>query len=210
MLVKENPGKYKLVPEGSHLAICFGIIDLGTQESVYKGETKHLRQVLLLWELHGEDQDGQPLQIEDGRPLSIRARYTMSLSEKAKLRGVLESWRGKAFNAQELKGFDMRKVLGSHCMTQVIHTTRGADIFANVDSVTAVPSALKKAGLPEQVNGNIYFSFGYSKEDDFFALPEGIKKIVERSPEYVSFIKPAPAIKSVAKTMDEIDDDIPF
>ena len=75
----ENQREFKLVPDGSHLAICYGIVDLGTQGYVYMNEKKSAKQLRLLWELHGEDQDGNALSLDDGRPLSISQRYTQSL-----------------------------------------------------------------------------------------------------------------------------------
>ena len=63
----ENQREFKLVPDGSHLAICYGIVDLGTQGYVYMNEKKSAKQLRLLWELHGEDQDGNALSLGVGR-----------------------------------------------------------------------------------------------------------------------------------------------
>ena len=38
-------------PAGAHVARCFRIVDLGTQETTFKGETKHQHQILVTWEL---------------------------------------------------------------------------------------------------------------------------------------------------------------
>jgi hypothetical protein len=76
-----------------------------------------------------------------------------------------------------------------------------------VDTVTAVPAALKKLGLPEMVNKRVYFSFGYFDQNEFDALTDGLKKIIMQSPEWES----RQQIKHVAPTkLDDIDDDIPF
>lgn len=189
------------------MALCYGIVDLGTQGYIYLGEQKQARQCRVLWELHGEDADGNPLTLDDGRPLSLSQRYTLSLSEKAKLRKMLISWRGREFTAQELKGFDLRTIIGAPCMLTVTHAVKGDKTFANVDTVTAVPAALKKLGLPEMVNKKVYFSFGYFEQHEFDALTEGLKKIIMQSPEWESrqqIAKPA--------RVDPFDDDdsIPF
>jgi len=42
---------------------------------------------------------------------TITARFTASLSNKATLTGFLNRWRGKKFTDDELKGFDLKKVL---------------------------------------------------------------------------------------------------
>jgi len=206
MLISENSTErsYKLVPAGTHMAICYGIVDLGTQAYSYQGEQKQARQCRVLWELHGEDADGQPLTLDDGRPLSLSQRYTLSLAEKAKLRKTLISWRGREFTAAELRGFDLRTIIGEPCMLTVTHAVKGDKTFANVDTVTAVPAALKKLGLPELVNKKTYFSFGYFNQDEFDALTEGLKRVIIQSPEWhaVSHAKPT--------SLANVDDDIPF
>lgn len=205
MLISETTQtrEYKLVPEGSHLAICYGIVDLGTQESPWQGEIKHQRQCRVLWELHGEDADGNPLTLDDGRPLSLSQRYTLSLNEKAKLRKMLVSWRGSDFTPKELRGYDMRTIIGRPCLLTVTHSTKDGKTYANVETVSAVPAALKKLGLPEMINKRIYFSFGYYSQDEFDALSEGFKKVIMRSPEYAALAKPA-------GSLNDVDDDIPF
>ncbi len=206
MLISESSTErsYKLVPAGTHMAICYGIVDLGTQAYSYQGEQKQARQCRVLWELHGEDADGQPLTLDDGRPLSLSQRYTLSLAEKAKLRKTLISWRGREFTAAELRGFDLRTIIGAPCMLTVTHAVKGDKTFANVDTVTAVPAALKKLGLPELVNKKTYFSFGYFNQDEFDALTEGLKRVIIQSPEWhaVSHAKPT--------SLANVDDDIPF
>ena len=207
MLIAENntDRSFKLVPAGTHMALCFGIVDLGTQVYSYQGEQKQARQCRIMWELHGEDADGQPLTLEDGRPLSLSQRYTLSLAEKAKLRKTLISWRGREFTAQELRGFDLRTIIGAPCMLTVTHASKGDKTFANVDTVTAVPAALKKLGLPELVNKRIYFSFGYFNQDEFDVLSEGLKRMIIQSPEWEA----RQQVKHVTK-LNDVDDDIPF
>jgi hypothetical protein len=209
MLIAENntDRSFKLVPPGVHMALCYGIVDLGTQVYSYQGEQKQARQCRVLWELHGEDADGNPLSLEDGRPLSLSQRYTLSLAEKAKLRKTLISWRGREFTAQELRGFDLRTIIGAPCMLTVTHAVKGDKTYANVDTVTAVPAALRKLGMPELVNKKTYFSFGYFEQHEFDALTDGLKKIIMQSPEWEA----RQQIKHVAPVkIDDIDDDIPF
>lgn len=207
MLIAENntDRSFKLVPAGTHMALCYGIVDLGTQVYSYQGEQKQARQCRIMWELHGEDADGQPLTLEDGRPLSLSQRYTLSLAEKAKLRKTLISWRGREFTATELRGFDLRTIIGAPCMLTVTHAAKGDKTFANVDTVTAVPAALKKLGLPELVNKRIYFSFGYFNQDEFDVLSEGLKRMIIQSPEWEA----RQQVKHVTK-LNDVDDDIPF
>ena len=116
-------GDFKKVAPGVHIGRCFKLIDLGTQEETYEGEAKLLPKVCVYWELTGEDEEGAPLIDSNGDPLVIWQEYTMSLGKKAKLRAALESWRGKAFTDEELKGFDVSKLIGAFCMVNVTHKT---------------------------------------------------------------------------------------
>lgn len=208
MLISETTQtrEYKLVPEGSHLAICYGIVDLGTQKSNWQGEIKHQRQCRILWELHGEDHDGNALTIEDGRPLSLSQRYTLSLNEKAKLRKMLVSWRGSEFTDKELRGFDMRTIIGKACMLTVTHSHKDGRTYANVESVTAVPAALRKLGIPEMINKRTYFSFAYFEQREFDGLSDGFKRVIMQAPEWQGIAGSISKPTSLA----DVDDDIPF
>ena len=103
----ESNSGFTPVPPGMHLARCYRIIDLGTQKSVYKGTEKQLHKIMIQFEVHSEDDEGNPLLTEKGEPLSISKNYTLSLGEKASLSIDLESWRGSAFTAEERRGFDL-------------------------------------------------------------------------------------------------------
>jgi hypothetical protein len=72
MLISDNNTERDVqtcASQGSHMAICYGFVDLGTQDYSYQGEPKKARMCRIMWELHGEDADGNPLTLEDGRPL---------------------------------------------------------------------------------------------------------------------------------------------
>ena len=224
---------FKLVPTGSHLGICYGIVELGTQQYVYQGEQKAGKMLRLLFELHGEDGDGQPLTLDDGRPLSISQRYTKSLHEKAKLRQHIVSWRGgKDLTPEELgqvpgqTGYNIRTLIGKHCMLTVKHSVKNDRTFANVDNVTQVPAVIRKLGLPDMVNSEVYFSFDEFSINDFNKVSQGLQKVIMLSPEYQKATNKAPAKPSrfadandwfdkheqlnSNKGMEEDDDSIPF
>jgi len=224
---------FKLVPTGSHLAICFGIVELGTQEYVYLGEQKSGKMLRLMFELHGEDGDGQPLTLDDGRPLFISQRYTKSLHEKAKLRQHIVSWRGgKDLTPEELgqvpgqTGYNIRTLIGKHCMLTVKHSVKNDKTFANVDGITQVPAVIRKLGLPDMVNSEVYFSFDSFSMDDFNKVSQGLQRVIALSPEYkrATTVRPSRPSKQAEasewfdrharangnKGIEEDDDDIPF
>ena len=53
-----SSGNFIQVPTGMHLARCYRIVDLGTQKSEYMGNVKHLHKVMVQFEVHSEDADG--------------------------------------------------------------------------------------------------------------------------------------------------------
>jgi hypothetical protein len=120
-----------------HPAVCDMMVDLGLQEQksqLYGDSVKH--QVYIRWQIPGErleyEKDGQKIE----GPMTIGGYYTLSLSEKANLRKVLQGWRGKEFTAEEAAKFDISAVLGKPCTLNVIHKTgNDGKVRAKIDSV---------------------------------------------------------------------------
>jgi len=185
------------------------VIDLGTQKTTFKGEEKAQKKIMLVWELHGEDSEGGPLVTPDGRPLVVSRRFTPSLSVKASLRAFLVSWRGKAFSEDELGAFKMQNILNKWCMVNLTHTEPNADkkVFCNVSSISPVPVAINKAGLPEGVNPVVWFDIDEPDMKTFEEFPDYLKNIISCSPEWqMRQMGKQPGLENKA---DE-DDDIPF
>jgi hypothetical protein len=207
------------VPAGSHLARCYRIIDLGTQQTEYLGQIKHLRKVMFGWELHGEDNEGNPLLTEKGDPMAIFKNYTLSLNEKANLRLDLQGWRGKQFTDEESQRFDISNVLGAWCMLSVLHRPGkdGNKMFANVASISPVPAQVRKMGLPDGTNSLQMFRLAEPDMTLFETFSKGLKEKIEASPEWralKSTKAPARASKAASGTsstgFDDMDDDMPF
>ena len=153
--------EFKIVPSGTHLARLYRIVDLGTQESQFQGgEVKIQRKVMFAWEIHGEDDTGEPLVTEDGKPMAIFKNYTLSWNEAATLRKDLQAWRGTPWTDAEAKRFELKNVLGQWCMLNVVHRPGQSDgkLFANVAGISPVPGFLKKQGLPQGHNPLQIFS----------------------------------------------------
>ena len=121
MLVAETSGDYELAPVGVYRAVCTRLLNLGMQETNY-GD-KH--QIHLAFEI---DEN-----MADGRPFLMMQNYTLSLNSKARLRNDLEAWRGRAFTAEELSGFDLKTVLGKPLQISVVHSQDGK--YANIGSM---------------------------------------------------------------------------
>ncbi len=194
--------EFKIAPVGSHLARLYRIIDLGTQTSEYMGQTKMLRKVKFFWELHGDD-----LKTDDGKPLIQTRNYTLSLGDKASLRKDLESWRGKSFTDDELRGFDISKLLDKWCMVTVQHrTANNGNVYADAVAITPVPAIVQKAGVPQGVNPCVLFDLQKFDQEVFDSLSQGLKDQIMQSAEMRNK-------KDVSKMLQEaaiVDDDVPF
>ena len=211
-IVQDNGGNFERCPAGMHLARCYRIVDLGTQKSEYMGQVKYLHKITLGWEIHGTDDDGNPLNMKDGRPFAIFKNYTLSWSEKANLRLDLQSWRGKPFSQEEMRKFDLNNVLGAWCMLNVIERQgQNGNTYANVNGVTPVPAVIKQAGLPQAVNKNELFNLQTPDWALFETFSDHLKAKITASPEFTKIKeKPVQAISQAPSVDDDIDSDIPF
>lgn len=132
------------VPEGSHMAVCDMFVDLGLQDSRFGAKHK----IYLRWQIPALRIEFEKDGVNVNAPMSIGATYTLSLAEKSNLRPMLQSWRGKAFTADELKKFDVSSVLGAPCMITVTHNPKeGGGVYANVGAVVKIPAGIPAPSL---------------------------------------------------------------
>lgn len=192
-------GDFVQAPEGTHLARCYGLIDLGTQHGEYQGKPTVRRQVLVQWELPNEMVES----FEGGRkPAMVSKFYTLVLSEKSNLQKDLESWRGRAFTDEEAAAFDITKLMSKACMLSIVHEKERAKVKA----VMAVP---KGTEVPPQFNESFIFSFETYDHAAFMKIPDGIRKIIEQSDEWKE-INSGRSVQRLDRAVDDFADDIPF
>jgi len=208
--IVEGGGNFERCPAGMHLARCYRIIDLGTQKSEYMGQVKYLHKIMLGWEIHGTNEAGKPLKMNDGRPFAIFKNYTLSWSDKANLRLDLQSWRGKPFSQEEMRRFDLKTVLGAWCMLNVIDRDgQNGKTYSNINGVTPVPAIIKQNGLPEAVNPNEIFNLSEPDMAMFETFSDNLKAKIKASPEWEKL--QGKAEKAPSREPGEDDDsDIPF
>jgi hypothetical protein len=213
LVAKESSGgsNFIQVPAGIHLARLYRIIDLGTQESEYMGTKKQLHKVMFQFEVHSEDEQGNPTQTSEGKPLSLSKTYTLTLSERSSLRKDLESWRGKPFTETEKAGFEIKNVLGVWAMLSVTVTSREGNSYTNIASVMPVLASIKKAGLPEGVNPTKIFYIQEPDMDLFDSFSDKLKEKIRKSPEWES-VHGVEQIASNANSADfeDMENDLPF
>lgn len=178
-------GDFKRVPAGTHVARCFRVIDLGTQSVEWQGSVKLQRKVQISWEVFGEDDEGAPLTTDDGMPLVISKRYTLSLSDKARLRADLESWRGRAFTSDELSGFDITNLLDAFCMLSVIEVKNGDKTYSNISAIAQIPKAMRST-LPKGIHEPQVFDVSDPDMEMFSKFYEKLKETIAASTEWRS------------------------
>lgn len=179
---KPEGSDFPILSEGVKIAVCFGLFDIGTQFS--EKWKKDTRQVIIVWEIPEER-----ITINDeDLPRAVSNKYTNSLHEKAQLRKHLEAWRGRAFTAMELEGFDMKNILGKACQLQIIHNKKDDKVYANISAIMALPRGMTP---PEAENPLKFFSF-----EDSSDIPENTPKwiadLIKQSKEYKEIHGEAP------------------
>lgn len=192
-------GDFKKLPQGTHIAVCNMVVDLGIQDGFYG--PKH--QVYLRFETPHErvqyEKDGK----EIDAPMSIGCTYTLSLSEKANLRKDLENWRGRPFTKEELAGFDIAKIVGQPCQVTVMHNEKNGKTYANITGITALPKGMDK---PKPETDLIVYDPD-EHQDSFDTLPEWLQEKIKA--QVVDGEDPMPA--EAQRNGDDLDDsDIPF
>ena len=217
LIAKESGGgggDFTPVPQGMHLARCYRVIDLGTQDSTYLGTVKKLPKVMLQFEVHGEDEAGKPIVTGKNEPMSISKNFTLSLAEMATLRKDLQTWRGREFTPEELRGFELKNVLGAWAMISVIKAMgNNGKEYTNIAAIMSVPPAIKKAGIPTGHNELKLFSIDEPDMALFDSFSNGLREKIQKSPEWqsrgnVGYQKEQNA--SAKSGFEDMDDDIPF
>ena len=205
-------GSFTPVAPGMHLARCYRIVDMGTQKTDFQGQVKHLQKVMLQFEVHGEDEDGKPLVTAKGEPMSISKNFTLSLAEKATLRLDLQAWRGRPFTADELRGFELKNVLGVWAMITAARALgKNGKEFTNIVSINPVPVTIKRAGLPEGFNKLSSFDIDKPDMELFETFGNGLREKISSSPEWRARHQPPVSMPSSSGTgFDDMDSDIPF
>lgn len=227
MIVTDTGGTtFEPCPAGSYLARCIQLIDLGTVESNFEGKPTRARKVLIAWEILDDE-----CRRDDGQPFILSKRFTQSLHEKAALRKTLAAWRGRDFTPLELKGFDLKTVLGKDAFISVIHADKDGKTYANIAAVMKPPK-----GMTAQVDSAeplIHLDLSAPDWQVLAGLSSRLQNQISESPEYQALpnkpksvslapVAPTPAPRPSAPApkpqpkadagsgFDDMDDDIPF
>jgi hypothetical protein len=140
IVAKSNGGgNYEPAPTGLQQAVCVFVEDIGTHTGSYQGKPIQSHQIVICWELAEKMTQGENI----GKPFMLSKFYTLSLNEKANLRKDLEAWRGRSFTDEELKGFDLEKLIGINCMVNIVeHTKQDGRTGQKIGSIAPKMKAL--------------------------------------------------------------------
>ena len=165
-----------------------------------------MHKVVLTFELHGDDNNGKPLQTDDKKPLIVSKRYTVSLGDQATLRKDLESWANKKMSATDRINFDLKTLLNKFCMVNISHSEDGK--YANISGISPIPSALKNA-VPNGINPVNHFWLHDYDQAKFDALPKYYREKIMESSEWRGSKKKIEEVDGFPKSLADIPDDIP-
>ncbi len=169
------------VPAGMHLARCYEMIQIGTETSIWEGQTKSAMKVRIGFELPEElrifkEENGE-------QPMVISREFTLSMHEKSTLRSFLESWRGQKFTEEEAKKFDITKLMGVPCQLNVTHVEKGEKTYANIQGATPLHKSMV-AAMPAPINKVRILSYSAFDWDVYETLPDFLKTKMSNTPEY--------------------------
>lgn len=166
-----------LPPAGTTLGRLVQIIDLGTHDEEYQGESKGpKRKVRLAFELPTEKavfKEGQPEE-----PFMVGKEFTFSMHEKSRLLPFVTALEGgRKLTKQEAECYDLFGALGKACLLNIEHN----DGYANLASASPL---LKNMEVPPQINRSVTYSIDQGEGGQFKDLPSWIQDKIRESAEY--------------------------
>lgn len=179
MKVKMDKSKDRvMLPEGSHVAVLVGLVDLGTQETFYGPK----KQIGFLFEFPNKK---HTFREEDG-PVSLSRSVivTSSLNQKSTLCKYVVAIRGKQLSKSEMEsGIDLSELLGKATLATIVHREgKDEQVYDNIAGLSMMPD-----GLPCGEVTSDPFVFEISPElKNWDKVPEWMQKKISESPEYIS------------------------
>jgi hypothetical protein len=198
-----NATNFEPAPAGTHVATCFRIVDLGTQNNTFKGDTKTQHQLTLAWELANKV-------TKSGRPVVVAKTLNLSMHEKATFRSFVEAMMARALTKADLYGkdrLDIRSLLGKSCLITIQHAEAGDKVSARIIACVPLPEGMPR---PQATNSEVFLSLSPSlfDQETFDSLSSWTKEKIMASPEYAALT--ATATSAATPAAEIIDDEIPF
>jgi hypothetical protein len=150
-----------------------------------------------------EARDGKP-----AMPFVVNSRYTLSGFANSQLRKAMEGWRAKAYTDDEFAAVDFTKVVGVPAMLSLSESKD--EKYTNITAISKLPTGtpVKPLVNPKQV---LILTPEEFDKAVFESLSDGLKKVIEASPEYQAIKSGRPLDKALNELHgDDLNDEIPF
>jgi hypothetical protein len=197
---KDTRGPKVLPQAGLQLAVCYQIIDLGTQQTTWKGVPKEAKKVAFSFELpnslHVFDEKKGP------QPLSVHHEYTLSSAEKATLPKVLKAW-GSLPKAPHITAALLSNYLGAPCMVNIEHVVSAKDpsiTYANIATAgQGINPRMKEILVPTNypANERLILDLGNFDIVTFSKLPKFVKEKISKSLEWNGLVMKFPQLTQI-------------
>ena len=115
------------------------------------------------------------------------------LHTRAALRTDIETWRGREFTPNELRGFQLKSVLGEWALISVVNAMdQAGQDCTGIAAIMPVPPEVKQAGLPAGHNELKFFYCAAPDIELFESFSESLKAKIRKSPEWQLYISDRP------------------
>jgi len=120
--------------EGQFAAVCADVVDLGQRLEQFAGKLPRLAPkcaLVFVTNSPGETKD-------------VSAEVTVTMGEKATLRGLLESWRGKGYTPEQVAaGIPLDKLVGHPALLSIEHKRSGkGNVYAKIRAISPLPKEM--------------------------------------------------------------------
>lgn len=184
--------QYDPHPEGQTPLVCVDCINLGERLEQFPGSPEKIVPKVVLVFQSGETN-------REGKLHEVSLEMSLSMGKKAKLRAILEAWRGKSYTDEQAQKVPLHKLVGTACLASIEHKTSASGrTYAAIKTIAPLPKGMSAPALPQWERPDFYASRadGYAEE-----VADYLNKI---NPPTSSTLADMPA------ALAEENDDLPF
>ncbi|MFL9908287.1 phage replication initiation protein, NGO0469 family [Paraburkholderia sp. RL17-337-BIB-A] len=178
-----NRAAFPLITAGQHPAICTGVVDLGTQTSVFDGKPSIGRKLMKYFNVLDQ------VNPKTGRPLSLAEMRSATMHPKGRLRREMESWIGPFPDQGAANDFDLKELVGRQCQLIIKHTDNPVAPRAVIEAI--LPPLSNVITSLAMNDDNMYFSLDKPDMYVFEQLPGRVQRMIEASPEWQTIVSAA-------------------
>ena len=136
-----NDSEFETPPPGWVPARIIDVIDLGPMRTFYNGQEKIKDKFQLVFATKHIGQNGLPL--------FVWQKYTLSLHVNSMFRQHLKNWKGRDITDEERAAFNIENLYGKGCLINIIHNTGNeGSIYANVGAISQLRPGEEAPPIP--------------------------------------------------------------